>query len=160
MPSRELADAALVLVGGTLLLTPGFVTDIVGLLLHPAAHPAAGPAAGSRPWSRAGCSARGESSGGDGTGGVGRPGRRPRRPAARARRGPGRGRRPRAAGRRGIRADEAVPGVAVGRGQAVRLRRGSRRGIAQQRQALLEDLLELGDGAALEQHVPVGADGA
>jgi UPF0716 protein FxsA len=32
MPSRELADAALVLVGGTLLLTPGFVTDIVGFL--------------------------------------------------------------------------------------------------------------------------------
>jgi UPF0716 protein FxsA len=30
MPSRQLADAALVLVGGTLLLTPGFVTDIVG----------------------------------------------------------------------------------------------------------------------------------
>ena len=30
MPSRELADAALVLVGGTLLLTPGFVTDVVG----------------------------------------------------------------------------------------------------------------------------------
>ena len=30
MPSRELTDAALVLVGGTLLLTPGFVTDIVG----------------------------------------------------------------------------------------------------------------------------------
>ncbi len=30
MPSRELADAALVLIGGTLLLTPGFVTDIVG----------------------------------------------------------------------------------------------------------------------------------
>jgi UPF0716 protein FxsA len=30
MPSRELADAALVLVGGTLLLTPGFLTDIVG----------------------------------------------------------------------------------------------------------------------------------
>ena len=29
-PSRELADAALVLVGGTLLLTPGFVTDLVG----------------------------------------------------------------------------------------------------------------------------------
>jgi len=33
MPSRELADAALVLVGGTLLLTPGFLTDIVGFLL-------------------------------------------------------------------------------------------------------------------------------
>jgi UPF0716 protein FxsA len=30
MPSRELADAALVLVGGTLLLTPGFLTDIIG----------------------------------------------------------------------------------------------------------------------------------
>jgi UPF0716 protein FxsA len=30
MPSRELTDAALVLVGGTLLLTPGFVTDVVG----------------------------------------------------------------------------------------------------------------------------------
>ena len=33
MPSRELADAALVLVGGTLLLSPGFVTDIFGFLL-------------------------------------------------------------------------------------------------------------------------------
>jgi len=30
MPSPQLADAALVLVGGTLLLTPGFLTDIVG----------------------------------------------------------------------------------------------------------------------------------
>jgi len=30
MPSRELTDAALVLVGGTLLLAPGFLTDIVG----------------------------------------------------------------------------------------------------------------------------------
>ncbi len=33
LPSRELADAALVLVGGTLLLTPGFVTDVVGFLV-------------------------------------------------------------------------------------------------------------------------------
>lgn len=31
MPARELADAALVLVGGTLLLAPGFLTDVVGL---------------------------------------------------------------------------------------------------------------------------------
>jgi len=31
MPARELADGALILVGGTLLLTPGFLTDIVGL---------------------------------------------------------------------------------------------------------------------------------
>jgi UPF0716 protein FxsA len=30
LPGRELADAALVLIGGTLLLTPGFVTDIAG----------------------------------------------------------------------------------------------------------------------------------
>lgn len=30
MPGRELADAALVLIGGTLLLTPGFLSDIVG----------------------------------------------------------------------------------------------------------------------------------
>jgi UPF0716 protein FxsA len=30
MPGRELADAALVLIGGTLLLTPGFLTDIMG----------------------------------------------------------------------------------------------------------------------------------
>ncbi len=33
MPSRELADGALILVGGTLMLTPGFVTDAVGMLL-------------------------------------------------------------------------------------------------------------------------------
>ncbi len=33
MPSRQLADAALVLVGGTLLLTPGFITDLVGMLV-------------------------------------------------------------------------------------------------------------------------------
>jgi UPF0716 protein FxsA len=31
MPARELADGALILVGGTLLLTPGFVTDVAGL---------------------------------------------------------------------------------------------------------------------------------
>lgn len=33
MPARELADGALILVGGTLMLTPGFVTDAFGLLL-------------------------------------------------------------------------------------------------------------------------------
>lgn len=32
LPDRELADAALVLVGGTLLLTPGFITDVAGFL--------------------------------------------------------------------------------------------------------------------------------
>src|SRR5215213_6145782 len=30
-PGREVADGALIIVGGTLLLTPGFLTDIVGL---------------------------------------------------------------------------------------------------------------------------------
>ena len=33
MPARELADGALVLVGGTLLVTPGFVSDVAGLFL-------------------------------------------------------------------------------------------------------------------------------
>jgi len=32
MPARELADGALILIGGTLLLTPGFLTDAVGFL--------------------------------------------------------------------------------------------------------------------------------
>ncbi len=32
MPAREIADAVLVLVGGVLLLTPGFLTAVVGLL--------------------------------------------------------------------------------------------------------------------------------
>ena len=32
MPAGELSDAALVLVGGTLLLTPGFLTDVVGFM--------------------------------------------------------------------------------------------------------------------------------
>jgi UPF0716 protein FxsA len=42
MPSRQLADAALVLVGGVLLLTPGFLTDIVGFfLVLPFTRPAA-----------------------------------------------------------------------------------------------------------------------
>ncbi len=31
MPARELADGALILIGGTLLLTPGFLSDIAGL---------------------------------------------------------------------------------------------------------------------------------
>jgi UPF0716 protein FxsA len=42
IPSRELADAGLVLVGGTLLLTPGFLTDVVGFfLLLPVSRPLA-----------------------------------------------------------------------------------------------------------------------
>ena len=33
MPAKELADGALILVGGTLMISPGFVTDVVGILL-------------------------------------------------------------------------------------------------------------------------------
>jgi UPF0716 protein FxsA len=33
MPARELADAALILIGGTLMLAPGFVTDAFGVLM-------------------------------------------------------------------------------------------------------------------------------
>ena len=33
MPARELADGALILVGGTLMLSPGFVTDVLGIVL-------------------------------------------------------------------------------------------------------------------------------
>jgi UPF0716 protein FxsA len=33
MPAREIADGVVVLVGGSLLLAPGFVTDVLGLLL-------------------------------------------------------------------------------------------------------------------------------
>jgi UPF0716 protein FxsA len=33
MPAKELADGALILVGGTLMLSPGFVTDVFGIAL-------------------------------------------------------------------------------------------------------------------------------
>jgi len=33
MPAKELADGALILVGGTLMLAPGFVTDAFGILM-------------------------------------------------------------------------------------------------------------------------------
>ena len=33
MPAKELADGALILVGGTLMLSPGFVTDALGIVL-------------------------------------------------------------------------------------------------------------------------------
>ncbi|MCB0910568.1 MAG: FxsA family protein [Propionibacteriaceae bacterium] len=47
MPSGQLADAALVLVGGLLLILPGFLTDIVGLIcLLPWTRPAARRAIG------------------------------------------------------------------------------------------------------------------
>jgi len=33
MPARELADGALILIGGTLMLSPGFATDAFGILM-------------------------------------------------------------------------------------------------------------------------------
>ena len=33
IPAREVADGALIILGGAFLLTPGFLTDIIGLLL-------------------------------------------------------------------------------------------------------------------------------
>jgi len=33
MPAKELSDGALILIGGTLMLSPGFVLDVVGLFL-------------------------------------------------------------------------------------------------------------------------------
>lgn len=42
MPAAELADGALVLVGGTLLITPGFISDVAGLFcILPFTRPAA-----------------------------------------------------------------------------------------------------------------------
>jgi UPF0716 protein FxsA len=42
MPARELADAALIVFGGTLMISPGFVTDLFGLLaILPFTRPAA-----------------------------------------------------------------------------------------------------------------------
>jgi len=32
-PAREVADGALILIGGVLLIVPGFITDVLGLLL-------------------------------------------------------------------------------------------------------------------------------
>src|SRR4029453_7175821 len=52
MPTVEVADGAMILLAGALLLTPGFLSDVIGvlLLLPPprarAAHPGHGPAAG------------------------------------------------------------------------------------------------------------------
>lgn len=33
MPAREMADGILILVGGTLMLAPGFITDVFGMLM-------------------------------------------------------------------------------------------------------------------------------
>ena len=55
MPARELADGALILVGGTLMLSPGFVTDAPRHPADPAVHAAGGPPAADARWSASDC---------------------------------------------------------------------------------------------------------
>ena len=45
MPAKEIADGALILIGGTLMLSPGFVLDLVGAPAAPAVHAAGGATA-------------------------------------------------------------------------------------------------------------------
>jgi UPF0716 protein FxsA len=73
MPARELADGALIVIGGTLMLTPGFVSDVLGVFfvlpftrplgrrllarfigrrMVVAARPGPGPGHGSGPWTQ------------------------------------------------------------------------------------------------------------
>ena len=100
VPAREVVDGALVIFGGALLLTPGFVTDIFGaaFLLPPtrARHPRAARAA----LRRAGLSSRCRAA---------RPAPAARRGRRRRRHGD-RGRSPRAAVTRRPRARGAAPG--------------------------------------------------
>ncbi len=83
MPSRQLSDAALVLVGGTLLLTPGFLSDIVGFFFilpftRPIARKALEAAVARRLLRDQGRTRRGGAgSGGAGSGGAGSGGRAP-----------------------------------------------------------------------------------
>jgi len=77
LPGREAADGALVLVGGTLLLTPGFITDVVGLVLvlpftRPVARRALIAFAGRRAARRVAGSGPGGAGRGAGGGGGGR----------------------------------------------------------------------------------------
>ena len=48
MPAKELADGALILIGGTLMLSPGFVTDLLGIAADPAVHAPARPSGAHR----------------------------------------------------------------------------------------------------------------
>ena len=72
IPAREVVDGALVIFGGALLLTPGFVTDIFGaaFLLPPtrAAHPRAARAALRRAADRGGARRRAPAPAGRGPG--------------------------------------------------------------------------------------------
>src|SRR3954471_20228800 len=90
-PGREVADGVLVIIGGTLLLTPGFLSDIVGFfLLLPVTRPLARRlllrVATRRAGRRLGMpfGGRGFGSGGFGSGGFGGSGFRQRPPTSRA----------------------------------------------------------------------------
>ena len=151
MPASELADAALILVGGTLMLTPGFVTDVVGLvLILPFTRPLARRVL-TRVVSRqlvAGCvDVTAEDRALRDTG-----------PAA-DRAAPWSGARSsRLVGQAdwtrflGARLAAALPGAAV------QVRRADL-AAAEQLEALLEDVLELLLRTPLQEHVPVRADG-
>ena len=58
LPAAELVDGVLILVAGALMLTPGFVTDAVGLLLAVPADPCGGPVAADAPLRQAGVARR------------------------------------------------------------------------------------------------------
>ena len=73
VPAREIADGVLVVVGGALMLTPGFLTDVVGLLCV---------LPGSRAVLRRGLTRAVAKRFGPGPLGGGGPVRRPRRPDA------------------------------------------------------------------------------
>ena len=150
------ADAALVLSGGTAAPPPGFVTDIVGFFfILPLTRPV------TRAWLEALVARR--LLGPLGSVARSRPADSPPRPQ---RRTSSRARSSRAASwtrtspthARRCRAPPAgTPGIRWVVSGGLALARPLAAGLAQERQALLEELLELGDRAALEQHVPVGA---
>ena len=130
MPARELADGALILVGGTLMLTPGFVTDAFGILLIlPVTRPVARRLLTQVVTRRL----------------MG---------AERTRPGPG----PGGPVIRGEVVEDYLAGLLLPGRRAVQVS-GTDLAAAQQLQTLLEDVLELLLGAPLEQHVPVRAGG-
>ena len=189
MPTREIADGIVVLVGGGLLLVPGFVTDVVGLVLVlPFVRPVARnllaavisrrlvtqtmsytnltvtEAPEAPEWEQHEAPEGPQRSTVERRRRRGRDHRRGLNPATTAgrelralrdgipNRGAGDSKEPASTNGAG-----SLQGSVV-EGQAVLRRRGfSPRRLAQQRQALLEELLELGDGTTLEEHVPVRA---
>ena len=148
VPAREVADGALVVLGGAFLLTPGFVTDIVGVLcLLPPTRallrraltgfvtrrmllPGTGPGSPARPYLGSGVDRVVD----------GRSSTATRWPRGQAD------------------ASGGLHPVALGLAVGLELGLDLALVLVQDREALGEDLFELGDAAALQQHVPVRAD--